>query len=216
MVPCSALSHSIIKMSNSVTGKGILFIISGPAGSGKTTICDGLMDKESLQRIITSTTRCPRNGEVDGVDYHFLNPNDFTSKIKEDAFYEYATVHNNYYGTQKADILKPILSGQNLLLNIDVQGAKTIKEKASADKALQGHVVTIFIMPPSLEELNARLKNRGTDSDEEIERRLIVARSEMEQQKHYDYTIISQSKSEDLKTVLEIYKKEVSLRRKND
>lgn len=200
-------------MSNHTTGKGVLFIISGPAGSGKTTICDGLMDKESLQRIVTSTTRNPREGEIDGEDYHFLTPEDFKRKIKEDAFYEYATVHSNYYGTQKADILKPILAGQNLLLNIDVQGAKTIKEKASADEALKGHIVTIFIMPPSLEELNARLQNRGTDSDEEIERRLIVARSEMEQEKYYDYTIVSQSKSADLEAVLEIYKNEVARQR---
>ena len=110
-------------------------------------------------------------------------------------------------------ILNPILAGQNLLLNIDVQGAKTIKEKASADEALKGHIVTIFIMPPSLEELNARLQNRGTDSDEEIERRLIVARSEMEQEKYYDYTIVSQSKSADLEAVLEIYKNEVARQR---
>lgn len=190
--------------------KGLLFIISGPAGSGKTTICDGLMEKESLQRIVTSTTRSPRQGERDGLDYHFLNTQDFEKKITEDAFYEYATVHNNYYGTQKADILKPILSGQNLLLNIDVQGAKTITKKASADDVLKGHIVTIFIMPPSLEELNARLRNRGTDAEEEIERRLIVARSEMEQQKYYDYTIASQSKSADLITALDIYKKEVA------
>lgn len=203
-------------MSDSSTGKGeaeskgLLFIISGPAGSGKSTICDGLMEKESLQRIVTSTTRSPRQGERDGLDYHFLNTQDFETKITEDTFYEYATVHNNYYGTQKADILKPILSGQNLLLNIDVQGAKTITEKASADDVLKGHIVTIFIMPPSLEELNARLRNRGTDSEEEIERRLIVARTEMEQQKYYDYTITSQSKSADLITALEIYKKEVA------
>ena len=197
-------------MSINATGKGVLFIISGPAGSGKTTICDGLMEKESLQRIVTSTTRSPRQGEVDGLDYHFLSTEDFKIKIEEDAFYEYATVHSNYYGTQKADILTPILAGENLLLNIDVQGAKTITEKASADEALNGHLVSIFIMPPSLEELNARLQNRGTDSEEEIERRLTVARSEMTEEKHYDYTIISQSKSADLEAVLEIYRKEVA------
>ena len=200
-------------MSNHATGKGVLFIISGPAGSGKTTICDGLMGKESLQRIVTSTTRNPREGEIDGEDYHFLTPDNFKTKIKEDAFYEYATVHNNYYGTERMAILNPILAGQNLLLNIDVQGAKTIKEKASADKALKGHIVTIFIMPPSLKELNARLQNRGTDSDEEIERRLIVARSEMEHEKYYDYTIVSQTKSADLDAVLKIYKNEVARQR---
>ena len=200
-------------MSNHATGKGVLFIISGPAGSGKTTICDGLMGKESLQRIVTSTTRNPREGEIDGEDYHFLTSDIFKTKIQEGAFYEYATVHNNYYGTERMAILNPILEGQNLLLNIDVQGAKTIKEKASEDEALNGHIVTIFIMPPSLEELNARLQNRGTDSDEEIVRRLVVARSEMEQKKYYDYTIVSQSKSADLDAVLEIYKKEVARQR---
>ena len=127
-------------MSINATGKGVLFIISGPAGSGKTTICDGLMEKESLQRIVTSTTRCPRPGEVDGLDYHFLSADDFKIKIEDDAFYEYATVHNNYYGTQKADILTPILAGENLLLNIDVQGAKTITEKASATRTVVGAV----------------------------------------------------------------------------
>ena len=131
-------------MSNNATVKGILFIISGPAGSGKTTICDGLIEKETLQRIVTSTTRSPRQGEIDGLDYHFLTPDDFKTKIKEDAFYEYATVHNNYYGTQKLDIINPILAGQNLLLNIDVQGAKTIKEKASADKDLKGHIAVSY------------------------------------------------------------------------
>ena len=200
-------------MSNHATGKGVLFIISGPAGSGKTTICDGLMGKESLQRIVTSTTRNPREGEIDGEDYHFLTPENFKTKIKEDAFYEYATVHNNYYGTERMAILNPILAGQNLLLNIDVQGAKTIKEKASADNALKGHIVTIFIMPPSIEELSARLQNRGTDSEEEIERRLIVARSEIEQEKYYDYSIVSQSISADLEAVFEIYKNEVARQR---
>ena len=92
-------------MSYHATGKGVLFIISGPAGSGKTTICDGLISKESLQRIVTSTTRNPREGEIDGEDYHFLTPDNFKTKIKEDAFYEYATVHNNYYGTERMAIL---------------------------------------------------------------------------------------------------------------
>ena len=200
-------------MSYHATDKGVLFIISGPAGSGKTTICDGLMGRESLQRIVTSTTRNPREGEIDGEDYHFLTPDNFKTKIKEGAFYEYATVHNNYYGTERMAILNPVLTGQNLLLNIDVQGAKTIKEKASADEDLKGCIVTIFIMPPSLKELNTRLQNRGTDSAEEIERRLIVARSEMEQEKYYDYTIVSQSKSADLEAALEIYKSEVARQR---
>ena len=200
-------------MSDNTRAKGVLFIISGPAGSGKTTICDGLIKNKKLRRIVTSTTREPRSGEIDGEDYHFLTSEDFKRRIKKDAFYEYALVHNNYYGTERLAILNPILAGQNLLLNIDVQGAKTIKEKANKDLALKGNIVTIFIMPPSIEELNARLQNRGTDSNEEIERRLIVARSEMEQEKYYDYTIVSQSKSADLEAVLKIYKNEVARQR---
>ena len=109
--------------------------------------------------------------------------------------------------------LPDIIKKNVLLLNIDVHGAKTIKEKASADEDLKGYIVTIFIMPPSLKELNTRLQNRGTDSAEEIERRLIVARSEMEQEKYYDYTIVSQSKSADLEAALEIYKNEVARQR---
>lgn len=185
--------------------KGCLFIISGPAGSGKTTLCDGLINQEKIQRIITTTTRPPRNGEVDGVDYHFLDRASFERKIQEGAFYEYATVHNNYYGTERSALVEPILDGHNLLLNIDVQGAKTISEKAAQDAVLKGQVITLFVEPPSVSELEARLKNRGTDSADEIKRRLEVAREEILQKIHYDHVIISQTKEIDFNKVRSIY-----------
>ena len=184
---------------------GLLFILSGPAGSGKTTICDALIESESIGRIITSTTRKPRTNEVDGVDYHFLSQLDFEDKIQKGLFFEYATVHNHYYGTQKSDILEPLMQGQNRLLNIDVQGAKTIASKAEADPDLKGKVVTLFIKPPNIEELAKRLQKRGTDSAAEIERRLEVAKKEILQQDFYHHVIVSSSKENDLEAVRKIY-----------
>ncbi len=187
--------------------KGFLFIISGPAGSGKTTICNGLIKNKSIHRIITSTTRPPRLGEINGSDYHFLSTSDFKNKISNEAFYEYAQVHNHHYGTEKKAIISPILQGHNCLLNIDVQGAKTIKEKAILDPALTGQIVTIFIMPPSLEILKGRMQMRGTDSNIEIERRLKVAEDEIKQDKFYDHIISSSTKESDLSTMCSIFEK---------
>lgn len=199
-------------MSPQPTQSGLLFILSGPAGSGKTTICDALIKTESIARIITSTTRKPRSQEVDGVDYHFLSHADFQEKIDQGCFFEYATVHNHFYGTQKAAIIEPLMQGQNLLLNIDVQGAKTIAQKAEKDPYLNGKVVTVFIKPPNIEELEKRLLYRATDSVEEIKRRLEVAKKEIEQQAFYHHVIISGSKEDDLKSVCKIYQDETALR----
>lgn len=190
--------------------KGFLFIISGPAGSGKTTICDGLIELEGLQRIITTTTRSPRVGEVDGSDYHFCSRDEFEKKISQDAFYEYATVHNHYYGTQRSAILEPILAGEHRMLNIDVQGAQTIRDKARQDPALSGQVVSIFIMPPSLDVLKERLQGRGTDSAAEIERRLQVAQAEIQQHSSYDHCIHSDTKAKDLAKMRKLYQSTLS------
>lgn len=185
--------------------KGFLFIISGPAGSGKTTICDGLIACKGLKRIITTTTRSPRVGEIDGRDYHFCSRADFETKISEDAFYEYATVHNHHYGTQRSAILEPILAGEHRMLNIDVQGAQTIRDKARQDSVLTGQVVSIFIMPRSLDILKERLLGRGTDSTAEIERRLRVAETEMKGHSSYDHCIHSDTKERDLAKMCSIY-----------
>lgn len=195
-------------MSENQTTKGLLFIISGPAGSGKTTICEGLIAKENVHRIITTTTRSPRSGEVNGVDYNFLSKTLFEKMIEKDYFYEYAHVHNNHYGTEKKSIIDPIMNGHNCILNIDVQGARTIREKAETDIVLKDQVKTIFIMPPSVEALKLRMSSRGKDSEQEINRRLIVAEEEIQQIKFYDYVIKSTTKQKDLNAMCTIFYKE--------
>jgi len=196
----------LLRMTDPASRKGFLFIISGPAGSGKTTICDGLIELEGLQRIITTTTRSPRLGEIEGRDYYFCSRSEFEKKISEEAFYEYATVHNHYYGTQRSAILEPILAGEHRMLNIDVQGAQTIRDKARQDPALVGQVVSIFVMPPSLDVLKERLQGRGTDSAAEIERRLKVAEAEIKQHSSYDHCIHSDTKAKDLANMRSLYK----------
>ncbi len=164
--------------------KGELFILSSPAGGGKTTIANILIKEvPNLKRVITCTTRKPRNGEREGVDYYFLTEEEFERRIKEGKFLEYAVVHGNYYGTPKEEVEKELSKGFDLLLVIDVQGMLQIKSKKS-------DVVSIFLLPPSLDELINRMKKRG-DSPEEIKRRLETAKKEIPQYKKYDYVVIN-------------------------
>jgi len=187
---------------------GLLIIVSGPAGSGKTTVCDRMLEEVSkVERVVTSTTRQPRAGEVDSVDYYFYDRETFEAKIKAGDFYEYAHVHSNLYGTLKSEVQSKLAAGTDLLLNIDVQGAAQIRETAQNDPLLKGRVVTVFIMPATVEELEARLRGRGTDTDDEIARRMQVAVGEMQQAEHYDHTILSGSRDEDFAKLLEIYKR---------
>ncbi len=164
--------------------KGELFILSSPAGGGKTTIAS-LLIKEvpNLKRVITCTTRKPRKGERDGVDYYFLTKEEFEKRIKEGSFLEYAVVHGNYYGTPKEEVEKELSKGFDLLLIIDVQGMLQIKSKKS-------DVVSIFLLPPSLEELVSRMRKRG-DLPEDIEKRLETAKKEIPQYRKYDYVVIN-------------------------
>lgn len=185
---------------------GRLFIVSGPAGSGKTTLCDRMIaESPQIDRVITSTTRAPREGEVDKTDYHFFDYKTFREKIDSGNFYEYATVHGNLYGTLKSEVQEKLSDGIDLLLNIDVQGAAQFREAAKHESLLKGKIVTIFIMPPSIKVLEARLRNRGTDSEVEIQRRLKVAVEEMAQSSHYDHRISSASRNEDFEALKEIY-----------
>lgn len=185
---------------------GHLFIVSGPAGSGKTTVCDRMLDEVSgVQRVVTSTTRAPRGGEVDTVDYYFFDRPTFEEKVAAGEFYEHARVHSNLYGTLKSEVQGKLAAGIDLLLNIDVQGAAQMRETAKNDPLLQGKVITIFIMPPSVEELEARLRGRGTDAEDEIQRRMKVALEEMKQSDLYDHTILSGSKDEDFAALESIY-----------
>lgn len=184
-----------------------LLIVSGPAGSGKTTVCEGLLRTEpKLERVITTTTRQPRGTEVDGVDYHFLETEDFEARIATGDFFEYACVHGKHYGTQKKAVQEKLEAGINLLLNIDVQGAASFRAVAQGDPLLAGRVTTVFIMPPSLVALKERLEGRGTDSEEEVQRRMEVAESEMLEAKHYDHILQSNTREADLAALQAIYR----------
>jgi guanylate kinase len=188
------------------TNSGLLIIVSGPAGSGKTTLCDRMLDEEpKIERVVTSTTRKPREGETDQVDYYFFDHDTFKAKIEAGEFYEYAHVHSNLYGTLKSEVQDKLAAGIDLLLNIDVQGAAQMRETAKQDPLLKGNVVTVFIMPPSVEELENRLRGRGTDAEDEVQRRMQVALDEMKQSEHYDHTILSASRDEDFAALNAIY-----------
>ena len=185
---------------------GFLFIVSGPAGIGKTTVCDQMLKEiAGVERAVTSTTRKPRRGEVDTVDYYFFDHDTFQAKIDAGAFYEYALVHNQLYGTLKSEVQGKLAMGIDLLLNIDVQGAAQMRETAQNDPLLKGKVVTIFIMPPTIEVLAARLRGRATDAEDEIQRRMAVAVEEMQLSKHYDHKILSATREEDFAALLAIY-----------
>ena len=165
--------------------KGILFIISAPSGSGKTTLCARLVESvDSLYRSISMTTRAPRPGEKDGMDYIFIEKPEFIKRQKKNEFLEWAKVFGEYYGTPKKHILHMLKRSSDVLLSIDVQGAMKIKR-------LKLSAVYIFIMPPSLEMLRERLINRSTDSKDAIRQRLNIAKKEIERSQKYDYVIIN-------------------------
>lgn len=188
---------------------GLLLIVSGPAGSGKTTVCDRLLEASpGLERVVTATTRAPRGAEQDGIDYHFLEASDFENRALQGAFYEHALVHGNRYGTLKSVVQEKLRAGVHLLLNIDVQGAASFRQTAGEDPLLHGHMATVFLLPPDMEELERRLRGRGTDPDEEVRRRLEVAKEEIQQAGLYDYVLPSTDKEGDFERLLAIYRSE--------
>lgn len=178
----------------------LLIVVSAPSGGGKTTLCEQLLSKHpNMTRAITCTTREPRKGEVDGQHYYFLNAESFLKRVQAGNFLEHATVYGNSYGILKSEVLSKLRQGKDVLLNIDVQGAATVRERACEDDELKRALVTVFLTPSSLEELEARLKKRGQDSAANIQKRLSVARQEIGQWKHFDYLLISTSIAEDLR-----------------
>ncbi|MGB0745190.1 MAG: guanylate kinase [Opitutales bacterium] len=192
---------------------GLLLIVSGPAGSGKTTVCERMLAEEpDVERVVTATTRPPREGERHKADYYFFDHETFEAKVKAGEFYEYAKVHSNRYGTLKSEIHDKLAAGKDLLLNIDVQGAATFRQAGSEDPRLRGKVVTVFIMPPDMAELESRLRHRSTDDEDEIRRRLCVARDEMKQRELYDHCILSGTRFEDFEALQSIYRKEKAKR----
>jgi len=187
----------------------LLILISAPSGGGKTTLCDQLLKaRPDMTRAVTCTTRPPRPGEKDGVDYHFLQAGDFLKRVQAGNFLEHATVYGNSYGLLKSELLGKLRQGKDVLLNVDVQGAATIREKAESEPELLRALVTIFLTPTTLAEIETRLNRRGADTEAVIQKRLGVARQEIAQWKNFDYLLISTSKQEDLRRTLAIVEAE--------
>ena len=165
--------------------KSMLIVISGPSGVGKGTIYNRLLDNDpSLTFSVSVTTRGPRNGETDGVDYFFISEEKYQELVAQDAFLEHATVHGHSYGTLKSQIQEKMEKGYNVVLDIDPQGAKQVM-------AQWPDCVSIFLLPPSYDKLRQRLYGRNTDATEEIERRLKNAKGEIEQAGMYQYVVVN-------------------------
>jgi guanylate kinase len=180
----------------------LLLLISAPSGGGKTTVTAQILAADpNTVRAVTCTTRSPRDGEREGVDYYFLDPADFLRRVQSGHFLEHATVYGNSYGTLKSEVLGLLRQGKDVLLNVDVQGAAAIRAKAQADPELGKALVSVFLTPPSLSVLESRLKGRAKDSPAAIQKRLSVARQEIAQWKHFDYLVLSQSVIEDFQRV---------------
>jgi len=184
----------------------LLMVISAPSGGGKTTVCEKMLAANAnITRAITCTTRPPRDGERDGVDYFFLAAEDFLRRVQAGNFLEHATVYGNSYGTLKSEVLGKLRAGKDVLLTVDVQGAAAIRTQAESDPELERALVEVFLTPESLAVLEQRLKKRGKDPAEAIKKRLAVARQEIAQWKHFDYLLISTSIAEDYRRMQAIY-----------
>ena len=165
--------------------KGSLIILSGPSGAGKGTIHNELLkNNKNLKYSVSMTTRSPRDGEVDGVDYFFVDVNKFKEEIEKDSFLEYAEVHGNFYGTPKDYVEKCLSDGYDIILEIDIQGALNIKEKYNDG-------IFVFIMPPSMKELKNRLIKRGTETKDKLIERFKNAYKEINEFSKYNYVVIN-------------------------
>lgn len=180
---------------------GCLFVISAPSGAGKSTICKAVLEKTpNLRYSISYTTRQPRGKEKNGIDYHFVSKAEFLAGIQNGIWAEWAEVHGNYYGTSSDLIEETLNAGSDILLDIDVQGARQIIRRYPDS-------VTVFIMPPSAAALRQRLLKRGTDSREDIELRLINAGEEMAQAKAFHHVIINERLNEAIEELITIINK---------
>lgn len=174
---------------------GILFVVSGPSGSGKTTLCRRLAEEGLASYSISCTTRAPRPGEVDGVDYFFRTREEFLAGVAAGEFIEHAEVHGNLYGTLKAQVLGLLEMGQDVVLDIDVQGAAQVR--GCPDPLIERARVDLFVMPAGEDELRARLDGRGTDAPEVIALRLANALEEVRHWREYQYRLVSTTREAD-------------------
>ena len=178
--------------------KGIVVVISSPSGAGKSSIAKKLLKSNSnFDLSVSLTTREPRLGEIDGVDYKFVSRKTFQNRVKENSFIEYAEVFDNMYGTLKSEVEKKIKLGKNILLDIDWQGARQVKKK------LPGDNITIFILPPSILELKRRLKKREHDNSF-INKRMSKAKREINHWNEYDYVLVNDNINECMNKIVDI------------
>ncbi len=181
--------------------KGALFIVSAPSGAGKTTLCNALQSRfKSLAYSVSHTTRSPRENEVNGQDYFFISKEMFEDKIRNGKWAEWAKVHDNYYGTCAEKLNEMLSSGRHILLDIDVAGAAQIKSRFPES-------IAIFIMPPSIEILESRLRSRGTDKEEEILKRIAHAHKEIAGSDFYDHIVVNDRLDDAIKALSGLIRK---------
>ena len=191
---------------------GVLMVVSGPSGTGKTTLCRRLCAEGEAVFSVSCTTRAPRPGEVDGKDYFFLSDEAFQQRVANGEFFEHASVHGRSYGTLKHYVTENLRRGVDVLMDIDVQGAEQVR--ANADDFVKRCMVEVFVLPPSLEELDRRLAGRGTESAEAVALRMSNAAKEMEHWPRYDYALVSGEREDDyarFKAILVAQRMRVSL-----
>ncbi|MHB8780338.1 MAG: guanylate kinase [Candidatus Geothermincolia bacterium] len=183
--------------------QGKVFVISGPSGAGKDTLVRGLLSSyETAAMAVTATTRARREGEREGVDYYFLSDEEFDERLARGAFLEWAWVHGNRYGTLRAEVERVLAAGRDVVLRIDVQGAAAIKRQLP-------EAVTVFIFPPDMESLEKRLRGRDTEAEDAVERRLSIAKSEIEEGRRlYDHGIVNDELEKALKELFRYYEEE--------
>jgi guanylate kinase len=176
---------------------GILFVLSAPSGGGKSTLLKWLAEsgQQDFVYSVSCTTRAPRPGEVDGKDYHFLSGAEFERRVAAGEFLEHASVHGNRYGTLRRTVTEALDAGGDLLMDVDIQGAAQIR--ANADARMRSALVDVFLMPPSMTELERRLRHRATETPEQLALRLKNAEGEMAQWRHYRYAILSGKPADD-------------------
>lgn len=186
----------------------VLLVIAGPAGSGKSTLCDRLVTEvPAFSRVVTTTTRPPRDGEINGVHYHFFPPEEFRRKVDAGDFLEWALVHGHHhdrlYGTLKSSVLDPLAAGQSLVISVDVQGVESFRRAAQANPAIARAMTTVFIIVDH-ERLVARMRARAKDNENEIAGRMKTAERELQEAHKFDFRIESRTRDEDFAALLAI------------